>query len=163
MSNHKGKVRIHKSIISTRFLSKVNKDRLLKTITYNLKRQRKLYRYNQSELADLAGMTRASICNFEKGKSFPSLTALLKLAYVFNQTLDDFLQIKITEKGEKDKMSFLFRHFGDILKLDKYDQKYIKATIQRLLYEQEHYDEIVAEEKKKHKVLFTLDEDEKND
>ena len=45
----------------------------------------------QQELANLLHVSKASICKYEKDKSYPSLDILLKMADIFNVSTDYLL------------------------------------------------------------------------
>lgn len=111
---------------------RVSKKRLQKIVVHNLKKLRKMHKYTQGELADLAGITRAAICNYEKGFSLPCLTALIKFSYIFNVTVDSFLNLEIKEIKYDEKAAFLYQEFGDILTLNDEDYRVMKVMLHRL-------------------------------
>jgi Zn-dependent peptidase ImmA (M78 family)/transcriptional regulator with XRE-family HTH domain len=73
-------------------------------IAGNMTRYRKALRLSQERLAEMAGVTRQSINNYEKGKTLPDSKTLSSLAYVLGVSLDDLLR----PEGE-DQLQFRFR------------------------------------------------------
>lgn len=53
-----------------------------------LKLYRKQNRYTQQEIADILGISRQAYSNYEKGKRSPSLSVLIKLADLYQISLD---------------------------------------------------------------------------
>ena len=53
----------------------------------------------QQDLADRAGVTRQTILSIEKGKYSPSVGLALRLADIFDTTVEDLFEL---EKGEND-------------------------------------------------------------
>jgi Zn-dependent peptidase ImmA (M78 family)/DNA-binding XRE family transcriptional regulator len=60
-------------------------------IAGNMIRYRKALRLSQERLAEMAGVTRQSINNYEKGKTLPDSKTLSDVAYVLGVSLDDLL------------------------------------------------------------------------
>ena len=56
-----------------------------------LREQRKKKHLTQKRLADLAGLTQGTICEYETGKAVPSLKTLLQLSVVLTTSIDYFL------------------------------------------------------------------------
>jgi Zn-dependent peptidase ImmA (M78 family)/DNA-binding XRE family transcriptional regulator len=73
-------------------------------IAGNLIRYRKSLRLSQERLAEMAGVTRQSINNYEKGKTLPDSKTLSDVAYVLGVGLDDLLRVE----GD-DQLQFRFR------------------------------------------------------
>ncbi|MFZ4729672.1 MAG: ImmA/IrrE family metallo-endopeptidase [Pseudanabaena sp.] len=73
-------------------------------IAGNMIRYRKSLRLSQERLAEMAGVTRQSINNYEKGKTLPDSKTLSDLAYVLGVGLDDLLRAE----GD-DQLQFRFR------------------------------------------------------
>lgn len=97
-------------------------------IAGNMIRYRKALRLSQERLAEMAGVTRQSINNYEKGKTLPDSKTLSSLAYVLGVGLDDLLR----PEGDN-QLQFRFRardSFGKSLQfaaqvrklLEKYTQ-----------------------------------------
>lgn len=54
----------------------------------NLKAYRIKSRYSQSDIANLLNVTKQTVSNWEKGKRLPDINILVKLANLYNVTLD---------------------------------------------------------------------------
>ncbi len=57
----------------------------------NLKYLREQRGFNQKELSDALGMSRAAIGNWEKQHRIPDIETIIKMAQFFDVTLDDFI------------------------------------------------------------------------
>ncbi len=55
-----------------------------KVVGNNIKTLRKAYGFTQQDLADLSGLGRRTICNYEAGKSLPNMECVCKLCKTFN-------------------------------------------------------------------------------
>ena len=67
----------------------------------NLKDIRIKNKYNQEDIAEQLGVTKQTISNWEKGKSTPDINHLIKLANIYQVTLDSLIGIdKRTEDIE---------------------------------------------------------------
>lgn len=80
---------------------------------------RKDYGYTQDYIADLLNVTRSSVSAYETGVNEPSIESLVKLANLYNVSLD-YLCCRTKEKlnlnlGDKDHVEFLLE-FYDLLK-----------------------------------------------
>jgi len=53
---------------------------------------------SQQELADLIGVSRMTIYSMEKGKYIPSTVLAIKLARVFNTTVEDIFSLSEVEE-----------------------------------------------------------------
>ena len=53
---------------------------------------------SQQELADLSGVSRMTIYSMEKGKYIPSTVLAIKLARVFNTTVEDIFSLSEVEE-----------------------------------------------------------------
>jgi Zn-dependent peptidase ImmA (M78 family)/DNA-binding XRE family transcriptional regulator len=73
-------------------------------IAGNMILYRKALRLSQERLAEMAGVTRQSINNYEKGKTLPDSKTLSDLAYVLGVGIDDLLRTK-----DDDQLQFRFR------------------------------------------------------
>ena len=54
--------------------------------------KRKFMDMTQCELAQKLNITRQSISKYETGESFPDITIIIKLADIFNITIDDLIK-----------------------------------------------------------------------
>lgn len=61
----------------------------------NLKWLRKINRFTQQQIADEVNVNRVTYTNWEKGKREPNFENLIKLAEVFNVSVDKLLGVKI--------------------------------------------------------------------
>ena len=67
----------------------------------NLKDMRIRNKYNQEDIAEQLGVTKQTISNWEKGKRTPDINHLIKLANIYQVTLDSLIGIdKRTEDIE---------------------------------------------------------------
>ena len=67
----------------------------------NLKDIRLKNKYNQEDIAEQLGVTKQTISNWEKGKRTPDINHLIKLANIYQVTLDSLIGIdKRTEDIE---------------------------------------------------------------
>lgn len=62
---------------------------LKNTIGNNIKDQRTFRRWNQQFLADSVNTSRQSVSAYERGESVPDIYLLIRLADLFNISLDD--------------------------------------------------------------------------
>lgn len=60
-------------------------------LSQNLKYLREQRGFNQIELSDALGMSRAAIGNWEKHRRVPDIETIIKLAKFFDVTLDDLI------------------------------------------------------------------------
>ena len=60
-------------------------------LAQNLRYLREQRGFNQKELSDMLGMSRAAIGNWEKQHRIPDVETIIKLAQFFDVTLDDFI------------------------------------------------------------------------
>jgi putative transcriptional regulator len=61
-------------------------------LTNTLKVQRAKLGINQGELGQLAGVSRQTISSIERGEYNPSITLVLKLAKIFNTTVEEMFE-----------------------------------------------------------------------
>jgi Zn-dependent peptidase ImmA (M78 family)/transcriptional regulator with XRE-family HTH domain len=97
-------------------------------IAGNMILYRKALRLSQERLAEMAGVTRQSINNYEKGKTLPDSKTLSNLAYVLGIGLDDLLR----PEGE-DRLQFRFRardSFGKSLQFAAHVRKLLETYTQ---------------------------------
>lgn len=62
---------------------------LSNTIGNNIKRLRIKYRMNQELLAERLNIRRQTISSYERGNSVPDIYTLIRIADIFNVTLDE--------------------------------------------------------------------------
>ena len=84
----------------------------------NIKNLRKDYNMSQEELSKRLGIARSSVANYENGQNFPNMSVLLKIADVFNCSVD-YLIVKSQFKNYKSFEQALKRadaiiDFGDM-------------------------------------------------
>src|SRR5690625_3734609 len=68
-------------------------------INMNLKRLRNLHQYTQEMLAEELGVSRQVIAKWERGDSTPELSFCVKLAELYDVTLDDLVNYNEKESG----------------------------------------------------------------
>ena len=56
-----------------------------------IKKHRIAKKMTQEELAAALGLTKKSVCYFEKGRTFPSQENIFKLAQILDMSLDEFV------------------------------------------------------------------------
>ncbi|MCP4138565.1 MAG: helix-turn-helix transcriptional regulator [bacterium] len=99
-----------------------------------IKYLRKNKGWKQSDLAEKAGIDRNMISYYEKGKYVPSAEALIKIAEVFDISIDYLLIDDIPEKPLRQKIdSELLQKVIDIEKLSGKDKESIKHIIDSLI------------------------------
>ena len=64
---------------------------LMKTLGDNLKSLLDEWGYTQQELADMVGVSKATISYYIQGKRMPSLKALINIGHVLNCDVDDLI------------------------------------------------------------------------
>ena len=64
---------------------------LLQKLANRIKELRKLYKYTQDDLADLAQIARSTLGNIETAQNDVTFSKLNKIAKAFNLTLAEFL------------------------------------------------------------------------
>ncbi len=69
-------------------------------LTNTLKVQRAKLGINQGELGQLAGVSRQTISSIERGEYNPSITLVLKLAKIFNTTVEEMFEYEEDEIDE---------------------------------------------------------------
>lgn len=65
---------------------------------YTIRELRARYRMSQTDLAELVGVSRVSICNIENGHHLPLVTIAIRIANELNTTVE---QIKWESKKEE--------------------------------------------------------------
>ena len=68
-------------------------------ISMNLKRLRQLHQYTQEMLAEELGVSRQVIAKWERGESTPELSFCVKLAGLYDVTLDNLVNYNEEEAG----------------------------------------------------------------
>lgn len=68
-------------------------------ISVNLKRLRNIHQYTQEMLAEELGVSRQVIAKWERGESTPDLYFCVKLAELYNVTLDNLVNYNESEVG----------------------------------------------------------------
>lgn len=64
---------------------------------------RKKQGMTQAELAEKLGITDKAVSKWERDLSFPDVNIILKLAEIFNVTVDELMQVKTTTKEDTTK------------------------------------------------------------
>jgi len=67
-----------------------------KIIAKNFKKLRLFKSLNQSEFAELFGITRSTVGSYEEGRAEPKLETLLKIADHFKLQVDDLIRSELT-------------------------------------------------------------------
>ena len=65
-------------------------------IAKNFRKLRSFKGLNQTEFADLFGITRSTVGSYEEGRAEPKLDTLLKVADYFKLTVDDIIRKELT-------------------------------------------------------------------
>ena len=68
-------------------------------ISMNLKRLRKLHQYTQEKVAEKINVSRQSIAKWENGETNPDIDSLIKLAKLYNVSLDNLVNHSEEESG----------------------------------------------------------------
>ena len=74
--------------------------------TRNLKIARQKKGLSQTQLAEMVGTKKQSICNWEKGRSMPSYLKLTKLSEILDESIDYLLQTNFTTNPEESQYTF---------------------------------------------------------
>lgn len=75
---------------------------------------RKQYKFSQSELAKKIGSSRTMVGNYERNENTPSVDVILKIAKVFNVSVDYLLGEGVLSQYDKK----ILKRINDIEKLD---------------------------------------------
>ena len=70
----------------------------------NLSTLRRNADMTQSELADKLNLTRQAVSRYEKGDSFPDISILVKIAEIFNITIDELIGAGTPTEGESEML-----------------------------------------------------------
>jgi len=68
-------------------------------ISVNLKRLRKVHQYTQEKVAEKINVSRQSIAKWEQGETTPDIESLIKLAKLYNVSLDHLVNHSEEESG----------------------------------------------------------------
>lgn len=108
-----------------------------KEIGYRITLAREEAGLNQKELAEMLGISQASLSNYENGKRRVYLPQLEIIASVLNKPLDYFsqpidLEVKSPRAVEYDEVGELFQLIGELKDLPKEDRKSVLDYIRWL-------------------------------
>ena len=111
-----------------------NKTEQAKKISSNIKKLRDDMRWNQSRLAEEAGISGAALSQIEKGEDrIPTIVVLRKLASALNVQLHEITGEEPEAKSEIDEKSREFhRRWGLLDDLSKEDQDRLRDMAERL-------------------------------
>lgn len=65
----------------------------------NLKALRKIHKYTQEQLAEKLGISRQAIAKWESGETIPDINNCMKLARLYDVTLDDLVNYNEEKEG----------------------------------------------------------------
>ena len=68
-------------------------------ISMNLKKLRKIYNYTQEEVAEKINVSRQSVAKWENNESVPDINSCVKLAKLYNVTLDNLVNHSEEKSG----------------------------------------------------------------
>ena len=99
-----------------------------------IKELRDNHGWTQNELADKLGTDGRMISHYEKGKNIPSADILIKIAELFNVSID-YLLIDYIPKRQLDQNgdAELLEKISEISKLPKKDKEMIKHMIESVI------------------------------
>lgn len=104
----------------------------------NIRAVRKEKKLSQVELGKAVGVSRSTIANWEKGKTSPATTYILKLANFFNITTDYLLGYtptpQFTRKDERDVQKIVKNLLDDpnINKNDEEEVRLLQASFEKV-------------------------------
>lgn len=84
-------------------------------IGQKLKEKRTVLGLSQEQLAEKLGVTRQTIANWEKGKTYPDITAVMKLSDLYGVSLDELLKEDASMRKHVEDTVHLPRHHWNIL------------------------------------------------
>ena len=104
----------------------------METLNERIKQLRKEKGLTQSQLADELGVTDKAVSKWEVGEANPDISLLVKIAEVFNVTIDYLLTGKVEEglsldDMDKDKRAVLLVKKDDAVNFEKF--KHVDARI----------------------------------
>jgi len=99
-----------------------------------IKKLRKEKGWKQSDLAEKTGIDRNMISYYENGKYLPSADALMKIAEIFDVSIDYLLVEDIQRKPLRQSIdSEMVKYLNELDHLDAKDQEMIKYLINSLI------------------------------
>lgn len=105
-------------------------------LSKTLKEKRQELNLKQSELAEKAGITLSAISNYEQGLREPKLNVLIKIADIFDMTLDELVGRERLEGNSQPVVDIHDHEEEELLKeyrqLSTDDKEKIKAIIKTL-------------------------------
>lgn len=84
-------------------------------IGQKLKEQRTARGFSQEQLADMLGVARQTIANWEKGKTYPDIGHILKLSDLYGISLDEFLKEDTGMRQHMEQSAPLPRRYWNLL------------------------------------------------
>lgn len=69
----------------------MDKDKVMKNISNNLRLLRSKNRISQDKLSDLTGINQQQISYIENGKAFPKLDTIIKISEALSVTVNDLI------------------------------------------------------------------------
>ena len=91
----------------------------------NIRRQRKIMKYTQAQIAEKAEIDTAYLSHIENGTRKAGIQTLVNIANVLNVTLDYIINNSLGEEGEEQAMRILNR----VKKLPKKDRNLVEMII----------------------------------
>lgn len=85
-------------------------DKIIQNVSTNIAKLRKYHNYTQLELAEKIGYSDKSISKWERGEALPDLIVLVKLANLFDVSLNDLIlddSIKLKKKLNKKRKALI--------------------------------------------------------
>lgn len=103
-------------------------------ISSNIKRLRESLGWNQSKLANEAGISGAALSKIEQGDGrMPTMIVLQKLAGALRVPVSDITGEEARNRTEDEvKYTEFYRRFGEIANLPKSDQEIFEKMLERL-------------------------------
>lgn len=84
-------------------------------IGQKLKEKRTGLGLSQEQLAEQLGVTRQTVANWEKGKTYPDITSVLKLSDLYHVSLDELLKEDATMRKHVEDSALLPRKYWNLL------------------------------------------------
>ncbi|WP_085301391.1 helix-turn-helix domain-containing protein [Colwellia polaris] len=110
-----------------------SKQEQAKTISSNIKELRGKIDWNQSKLAQEAGITGAALSKIEQGERVPTIVVLKKIASALNVEVHELTGEQPVERSEQEERNLEFyRKFKSINDLDDKDQQLLLEMAERL-------------------------------
>lgn len=76
----------------------------------NIKYSRKLKKYTQAQIAEMLGVTRGTIANYESEISQPPIDMLIKIAKLFDTSVENL----VSKSLANDRLAFCYRSTGNL-------------------------------------------------